>query len=105
MDFSIAKADFYSGACFGKCLSSTSKAPFNAALPPSLAKPFVPVRLVSSLPRKPIPLQPVNVMDISSDQEDRKPMMLKQEGRTSHWTANWYIFCSQYIIYSIIHIN
>ena len=101
VDFSIAEADFRSGACFGNNFESTSNAPFNASLPPSLAKPFAPVkpRKVSVSPlHQPIPLQPVNLIDASSNQENRKSMMLKQEDGTTHWTANWYTSCSTYIL-------
>ncbi|KAF8518738.1 SNF2 family N-terminal domain-containing protein [Gautieria morchelliformis] len=93
VDFSIPAASFFSGECFGSWFPSALTGPSITALPPSLARPFAPVKPrtfpVSSPSRRPIPLQPVNLIDISSNQDRRKDNVPKQGCGSSYWTANW----------------
>ena len=101
VDCVISRMDFQSRVCFGRGLASTSSAPYKPVVAPALAKKFVPVKpsiaSTSSLSRGAIPLRPVNLIDFSSNEENKEEDEHKEWRKDSYWTANWYISHAPYL--------
>jgi DNA repair and recombination protein RAD54B len=98
VDAAISRADYFSGACFGRTtsLASSSAIPHAAGL----SKPFIPPK-IDALPehiaprrystpseRKAIPLQPVDLISTVKNCPTG-PSFANPKVEDSHWTANW----------------
>lgn len=99
IDREVSRADFLSGACFGRaaCMPAESSIPARQS---ALTKQFVPLKpavlnashspydVSSRSGRHHIPLEPIDLIAVSNASAE-KNFLPQSKGRDSHWTANW----------------
>jgi DNA repair and recombination protein RAD54B len=94
IDCAISRADYLSGACFGRS-ASTTLTTTSSALSRQFVQPKIkPTSLSSSMPaRKGILLEPVDLISTTGHRPD-KNNITKAKPESTYWTAVWYVSLS-----------
>ncbi|KAJ7078907.1 SNF2 family N-terminal domain-containing protein [Mycena belliarum] len=100
LDRPITRAEFLSGSCFGDsaAYASIQIAGPSTSKPTAVSKQFIPLKIkvprsepsTSTLERKIVPLQPVDLLStLANNSPQKAPTESAGKGEDSYWTANW----------------
>jgi DNA repair and recombination protein RAD54B len=95
IDRAISRADYLSGACFGRG-ASTTRTTTSSAFSRHFVQPKIkPTSLSSSMPaRKGILLEPVDLISTTGHYPE-KSNITKAKAESTYWTAVWYVSLSR----------